>query len=166
MLARHVLSIAALPFTVTVLVPWWIARQEGASFRVGETPIAIAIQVVGIGVLLIGLTLFVASLRQFIVRGRGTLAPWDPPKHLVVEGPYRYVRNPMISGVLFIVCSEAMVLLSPAHAVWALIFLLANVTYIPISEEPGLRQRFGSSYDEYCANVGRFIPRITPWKSG
>ena len=163
MLARHLLSIAALPFTMTVLVPWWIARQDGVSFGVGDTPIAIVIQGAGIGVLLIGLTLFVASLRQFIVRGRGTLAPWDPPTHLVVEGPYRYVRNPMISGVLFIVSGEAMVLLSSAHGVWALIFFLINVTYIPISEEPGLRQRFGRSYDEYCANVGRFIPRLTPW---
>jgi protein-S-isoprenylcysteine O-methyltransferase Ste14 len=164
MLARHLLSIALLPFTVTVLVPWWIVRQEATAFRIAEAPIAIAIQAAGLGALLIGLTLFVASLRQFIVRGRGTLAPWDPPKHLVVEGPYRYVRNPMISGVLFIVSGEAMILLSSAHAVWALIFLLINVTYIPISEEPGLRQRFGASYEEYCANVGRFIPRITPWR--
>jgi protein-S-isoprenylcysteine O-methyltransferase Ste14 len=164
MLGRHLLSIALLPFTVTVLVPWWIVRQEATAFRIGEAPIPIAIQAAGLGALLIGLTLFVASLRQFIVRGRGTLAPWDPPKRLVVEGPYRYVRNPMISGVLFIVSGEAMILLSSGLAVWALIFLLINVTYIPISEEPGLRQRFGASYDEYCANVGRFIPRVTPWR--
>jgi protein-S-isoprenylcysteine O-methyltransferase Ste14 len=163
MLARHLLSIAALPFTVTVLVPWWLARQDGVSVGVGRTALAVGTQVVGVGVLLIGLTLFVASLRQFVVRGRGTLAPWDPPKHLVVEGPYRYVRNPMISGVLFIVTGEAMILLSSTHAVWALIFFFINATYIPISEEPGLRRRFGASYDEYCANVRRFIPRLTPW---
>ena len=163
MLARHLLSIAALPFTVTVLVPWWLAQRDGVSFRVGHTALEIATQVAGCGVLVIGLMLFAASLRQFIVRGRGTLAPWDPPKHLVVEGPYRYVRNPMISGVLFIVSGEAMILLSGSHAVWALIFLIINAIYIPISEEPGLRQRFGASYDTYCANVGRLIPRITPW---
>ncbi len=163
MLARHLLSIAALPVTVTVLVPWWLARQDGVSFGVGHTPPTIATQVAGLGVLLIGLTLFAASLHQFVVRGRGTLAPWDPPTHLVVQGPYRYVRNPMISGVLFIVTGEAMILLSRAHAVWALMFFFINAIYIPISEEPGLRRRFGASYETYCANVRRFIPRLTPW---
>ena len=65
----------------------------------------------------VGLLLFAASLRQFAVRGKGTLAPWDPPKHLVVEGPYRYVRNPMISGVLFVLLGEALVLRSMAARV-------------------------------------------------
>jgi len=162
MLARQLLSIAILPFTVTVLVPWWIAGER-LDWRLGSTPVEVAVQAAGVSFLAVGLTLFAASLNQFIVRGRGTLAPWDPPKYLVVEGPYRYVRNPMISGVLFIVTGEACVLLSWPHAIWALTFAAINATYIPLAEEPQLRQRFGASYDEYCRHVRRFVPRAIPW---
>ena len=161
---RQLLSVAVLPFVVTVVVPLWIGRGERTTLSLGSTPLALATQALGLVSLALGFWLFGYSLLHFATRGRGTLAPWDPPRKLVVTGPYRYVRNPMISGVLFIVSAEALILLSSAHAVWALIFFLINVTYIPISEEPGLRQRFGASYDVYCANVGRFIPRITPWR--
>ncbi|MFI5182692.1 MAG: methyltransferase family protein, partial [Thermoanaerobaculia bacterium] len=61
---------------------------------------------------MIGLVLFVSSLHHFATRGRGTLAPWDPPRNLVVTGPYRFVRNPMISGIIFILFSEASLLQS------------------------------------------------------
>jgi protein-S-isoprenylcysteine O-methyltransferase Ste14 len=160
---RHLLSIVLLPFTVTVLVPVWIARRNQVALAIGTTPIELAIQALGLASLAVGLALFAASLRQFVVRGKGTLAPWDPPKHLVVAGPYRYVRNPMISGVLFIVTGEALVLRSWPHTGWALLFFLLNVTYIPLLEEPQLRRRFGAAYDEYCRHVRRFLPRIHPW---
>src|SRR5262245_56057678 len=96
---RHFLSIAILPFTVTVLVPWWIARRNQTALALGTTVVEIAVQLVGLTLLALGLTFFVWSLRRFAVEGKGTLAPWDPPRQLVVLGPYRYVRNPMISGV-------------------------------------------------------------------
>jgi protein-S-isoprenylcysteine O-methyltransferase Ste14 len=164
LLARQLLAIALLPFTVTVLVPWWLARRTGMGTVIGWTPLDVAVQLAGVVLMGIGLALFWASLRWFIVRGRGTLAPWDPPRHLVVEGPYRYVRNPMISGVLFIVTGEACILLSRAHAIWALTFFLINATYIPLVEEPGLRRRFGAEYDEYTRHVRRFIPRAWGWE--
>jgi peptidoglycan/LPS O-acetylase OafA/YrhL len=107
--------------------------------------------------------LFAGSLRKFATDGEGTLAPWDPPRRLVVSGLYRYVRNPMISGVLFVVTGEALVLWSRPLAVWALTFLLLNAVYIPVLEEPMLAQRFGEPYREYCRNVRRFLPRLTPW---
>jgi protein-S-isoprenylcysteine O-methyltransferase Ste14 len=109
--------------------------------------------------------IFVSSLRRFAGEGEGTLAPWDPPRNLVVRGPYRYVRNPMISGVLFIVFGEALVLRSSAQLEWALTFLLLNAVYIPLLEEPGLRRRFGQSYQEYCRHVPRLFPRFHPWDS-
>jgi protein-S-isoprenylcysteine O-methyltransferase Ste14 len=161
---RHLLSIALLPVTVTVLVPVWLARRNHVTLAIGTTPIELAIQVLGLASLAVGLALFTASLRQFAVRGKGTLAPWDPPKHLVVQGPYRYVRNPMISGVLFTVTGEALVLLSWPHAGWALLFFLINVTYIPLVEEPQLQRRFGAAYDEYCRHVRRIRPRMRPWR--
>ena len=163
LLLRHLLSIAVLPFTVTVIVPWVLARGNGVTLRVGSSVVDLGVQAIGLLLVGVGLVLFSASLHQFIVRGRGTLAPWDPPKHLVVNGPYRYVRNPMISGVLFIVTGEACLLLSWPHAGWALTFFVINAIYIPLLEEPPLRDRFGAAYDEYCRHVGRVIPRLTPW---
>ncbi len=163
MVVRHLLAIAILPFTVTVLIPVWVARRYGISLRLGSIE-ELALQLVGLGSLTVGLLLFVASLRRFATEGKGTLAPWDPPRQLVVRGPYRFVRNPMISGVIFVLFAEALVLLSLPHAVWAVTFLVLNLIYIPLLEEPQLEQRFGDAYREYCEHVRRFIPRIQPWR--
>ena len=162
--ARHLLSIALLPFTVAVLVPLWLARNNNISPAIGPTLSQMFLQVVGMLLLVVGLILFSASLRKFASDGEGTLAPWDPPRRLVVRGPYRYVRNPMISGVVSVLFGEALVLLSRPHFVWALIFLGVNFIYIPLLEEPGLRLRFGDSYVEYCGHVRRLIPRLRPWQ--
>ena len=97
------------------------------------------------------------------MEGKGTLAPWDPPRRLVVRGPYAYVRNPMISGVVFVLFGEALLLLSRPHLEWALLFLLINAVYIPLLEEPLLRERFGDEYREYSRHVPRLMPRLTPW---
>ena len=162
--ARHVLSIALLPFTVAVLVPLGLARNNHTSAAIGTTLSQMFLQVAGVLLLVVGLILFSASLRKFATDGEGTLAPWDPPRRLVVRGPYRYVRNPMISGVVSVLFGEALVLLSRPHFVWALIFLGVNFIYIPLLEEPGLRLRFGDSYVEYCRHVPRLIPRLRPWQ--
>src|SRR3954471_2682271 len=159
---RHIIAIAALPFTMTVLVPLWITGWN-PSLSIAPTPIARLGQAGGVICLLIGLLLFFTSLRRFAGEGEGTLAPWDPPRKLVVRGPYRYVRNPMISGVLFILFGEALVMWSRPQLMWALTFLAINAVYIPLLEEPQLQNRFGQTYDDYCRNVGRLIPRIRPW---
>ena len=164
---RHVIAIAVLPFTVTVLIPIWIARGNGLRFPHPITsPAIIVLDVLGVALLAIGLRLFTASLRRFAVEGQGTLAPWDPPRNLVVAGPYRFVRNPMISGVVFVLFGEACLLTSWPHAEWALAFLLLSVVSFAVWEEPQLRRRFGKPYREYCRNVGRLIPRLTPWVPG
>ena len=160
---RHALSVPILPFTVTVLVPLWIARQYGVTFAPAREPGALILQLAGLGLLGLGLTFFIWSLRRFAVEGKGTLAPWDPPRELVVRGPYRYVRNPMISGVLLVLCAEAALLRSWPHAIWALVFLGLNAVFIPAFEEPQLAERFGASYREYCRHVPRVIPRWRPW---
>ena len=78
---------------------------------------------------------------------------------------YAYVRNPMITGIVLILASEALMLSSWAIGIWAVVFLIINMFYFPLSEEPGLRKRFGKEYEEYCKNVPRYIPRLTPWKA-
>jgi len=91
------------------------------------------------------------------------VAPWNPPQHLVVGGPYRYVRNPMISGGLFILLAEA--LFFGSSPLWGLlaVFFVLNLVYIPLVEEPGLGRRFGQDYIRYKQNVPRWIPRLTPY---
>jgi len=165
-LLRHLLSIAILPFTVLVLVPVWIARANGIAPALAEAGAGRALQAGGLALLALGLVLFVSSLRRFAGEGEGTLAPWDPPRKLVIRGPYRHVRNPMISGVVFVLFAEALLLLSWPHALWALAFLALNLVYIPLMEEPQLVRRFGAPYREYCRHVPRVLPRLRPWQDG
>jgi protein-S-isoprenylcysteine O-methyltransferase Ste14 len=163
LLLRHLLAITILPFTVAVVIPIGLARRNGITLVVGSSASQVGLQVAGLLVLCLGLVPFFASLRRFATEGRGTLAPWDPPRRLVVRGPYRYVRNPMISGVVFVLLGESMGLLSRAHFDWALIFLGVNAVYIPLLEEPMLVERFGSEYQQYCRHVPRLLPRLRPW---
>ena len=161
---RHVLAIVALPVTVTALVPVWIARSRGVGLVAPASTSEVLLWLAGGGCLGVGLALFLVSLQWFATVGHGTLAPWDPPRRLVVEGPYRSVRNPMISGVLFVVFGEALALRSVPHAVWAATFLAINLVYIPLLEEPGLERRFGEAYRRYRQHVPRFLPQRRPWR--
>jgi protein-S-isoprenylcysteine O-methyltransferase Ste14 len=160
---RHAVAVAVLPFTMAVLVPLWLARRNGITLDVASSPAAVLLQVGGIALPVVGLILFVACLRRFATSGRGTLAPWDPPRELVLVGPYRYVRNPMISGVLLVLAGEALVLRSRPHLLWACTFLVVNAVYIPLWEEPALERRFGERYRAYCRHVPRLLPRPRPW---
>jgi protein-S-isoprenylcysteine O-methyltransferase Ste14 len=165
MFVRQLVAIAALPGVVAVVVPLWLARQNQVVLTAPADPAAVLVQAAGTGLLAIGLVMFSASLYYFWSRGRGTLAPWDPPRRFVVDGPYRFVRNPMISGVIFVLLGEAAVLRSRPHAVWAGLVILINVLYIPAIEEPMLAARFGESYLRYKRGVRRFLPRLSPWKN-
>lgn len=120
--------------------------------------------VVGALLVSLGLLLVTWTLRLFVMVGRGTLAPWDETTRLVVRGPYRHVRNPMITGVGTILAGEALFFRSWAIGICLAVFAGVNAIYMPLSEEPGLRRRFGSDYDEYRANVPRWLPRLRAWK--
>ena len=162
-MVRQLAAIAVLPGVVTLIVPIWIARRNGIVFAVAPDAAGLALQACGAAVLALGLALFGASLRQFWTKGRGTLAPWDPPRRFVADGPYRFVRNPMISGVIFVLTAEALLLQSMPHLEWAAAFAASNVIYIPLVEEPMLEARFGDPYREYKRHVRRFLPRLRPW---
>jgi len=163
-LIRHILAIVALPVTATVFIPLWLARQYVVSYNPPPRPMDALLQILGAFLFIVGLVLFISTLYLFATQGRGTLAPWDPPRHLVVRGPYRFVRNPMISGVIFILFGEALVFQSLPHAVWGVIFVAINWVYIPLLEEPQLEARFGEPYQRYRQQVPRFLPRLRPWK--
>lgn len=164
MLLRHLLSIAILPFTVTVLVPYWIAERYAVAPALAHSAGPVLLQVAGLVLLALGLLLAASSVWRFATEGKGTLAPWDPPPRFVVHGPYQYVRNPMISGVILVLFGEASTLRSPQHACWAAFFVALNLFFIPLVEEPQLKRRFGEPYREYCRHVRRFIPRTRPWR--
>src|SRR5687768_11804461 len=160
-LLRHLAAIAMLPFVVAVIIPMWLnARYESPLIVGWPGVLLLAFGLIPFG---LGVFLFAHSVRRFASEGEGTLAPWDPPRNLVVRGPYRFVRNPMISGVLLVLIGEAMLFKSPAIAIWAVTFFALNAVVIPLIEEPQLRDRFGAAYIEYSNNVPRLIPRATPW---
>jgi protein-S-isoprenylcysteine O-methyltransferase Ste14 len=163
-LLRHLLSVLLLPTTVVVVIPLWIARRWHVVPDWPGSRIEWMAAASGLAAGVIGLTLFGSSLRRFASEGRGTLAPWDPPRRLVIRGPYRYVRNPMISGVGFMLAGLALCLRSRPHGMWAALFGGLNMLFIPLIEEPLLEARFGDDYRTYRRAVPRFIPLLKPWK--
>jgi protein-S-isoprenylcysteine O-methyltransferase Ste14 len=116
----------------------------------------------GAGAVLVaaGLALVVWTVTLFVKVGRGTLAPWDPTSKLVARGPYRYVRNPMITGVGMILAGQALFFRSWWIAIQLGVFAVVNAIYFPLVEEPGLRRRFGDEYEEYRSRVPRWLPRV------
>lgn len=163
-LIRHIIAIVALPVSAAILVPIWIARRYAIAYDLPTNIWGVVLQALGVGILIVGLVLFTASLYNFATQGRGTLAPWDPPRQLVLRGPYRFVRNPMISGVIFTLLGETLLLESLPHAVWTALFITVNLIYIPLLEEPQLEARFGEPYLRYRQHVPRFVPRLHPWE--
>ena len=154
---RHVLAILVLPTNVLVTIPALLLAWRGF-----EAPAVSPASALGVASVALGLALMTATIRLFVGVGGGTLAPWDPTETLVVQGPYRWVRNPMISGVLFVLLGEALVFGSPALLAWWAFFFLGNAVYMPLSEEPGLEARFGDDYRRYKREVPRWIPRLSP----
>jgi protein-S-isoprenylcysteine O-methyltransferase Ste14 len=155
---RHLLAILVLPFNVLVTIPALLLWRGGV-----EPPSWVAFTTdLGVLVAAVGLSLMITTIGLFVRVGRGTLAPWSPTERLVVQGPYRWVRNPMISGVLFVLLGEALVFRSAAILAWWALFFAANAVYLPLSEEPGLERRFGEAYRRYRREVPRWIPRLWP----
>lgn len=165
---RHLLAILLLPFVVVVIVPRWLLRVWSSSDTrwVDGTIAAAFAHISGVVLFLCGFALFAWCTSLFARVGEGTLAPWDPTRRLVAVGPYCYMRNPMITGVVAMLLGETLFLGSRVVGIWAATFIAINQIYFVISEEPGLERRFGAAYVEYKSAVPRWVPRARPWKSG
>ena len=100
-----------------------------------------------------------ACAMWFALDGRGTPAPFDAPHEFVADGPYRFVRNPMYLGAALVIAGCGILLQSPAITALAIAFLVLAHFFVVKYEEPGLRQRFGTSYRQYCQRVPRWLPR-------
>jgi protein-S-isoprenylcysteine O-methyltransferase Ste14 len=157
---RHARAIALLPFMNTVVVPSVLLGLAGAAPPRFASGPAVLGALAGAALLAGGVALVVHSIRLFIHLGRGTLAPWDPTRELVDVGAYRFSRNPMKGGLFLVLAGEALVTQSTAVAVWLACFVVVNVVYIRLHEEPGLERRFGERYRDYCARVPRWWPSL------
>lgn len=163
---RHLLAVILLPFMVVIVIPMWLFNSfvNYDTLWQGVTSTTWAGMITGGLLVWIGLMLFVLCFNLFTLIGQGTLAPWDPTTKLIVYGPYRHVRNPMITSVAMMLVGQAIFWGSWIIGLWAGIFIIINHVYFILSEEPGLEERFGESYVNYKANVPRWIPRLRPWK--
>jgi len=162
---KHLQAILLLPTTVTVVVPIIIlfrAKTANPGWSL-SFPFDLVLKIFGLTFVGCGLALMIKTIALFAKIGRGTLAPWTPTQRLVVRGVYRHVRNPMISGVCAVLLGEALFFGAPGLLKWFMIFVMINVIYIPLFEEPGLEKRFGHSYLDYKKNVPRWLPRRRPW---
>lgn len=156
---RLLKTVVILPGTVLVFIPSIIA------FLTPVQPLTVDKVLFWVGLILLGIGLFMAAwtVKLFVKVGSGTPAPWDPPENLVVMGPYRHVRNPMLTSTFFILLAESILLQSVPIAVWLGIFIVINLIYMPLVEEKRLEERFGEEYLQYKRNVPGWIPRLKPW---
>jgi protein-S-isoprenylcysteine O-methyltransferase Ste14 len=161
----HLKSILALPFMVILIIPCILYY---AISHISWNPISginnTTSTYIGLFALIIGFPFFLSSIWLFNKIGKGTLAPWNPTKKLVVKGLYRHVRNPMITGVVLILISEAFILENTLIFLWGTLFFCVNFIYFVVKEEPDLIERFGVEYKTYKKNVPRWIPRIRGWR--
>jgi len=149
------------PGFVAGLVPWWISH-----WRVEAPFLGTRLFRVGGGMLItLGVIGLLDSFVRFALQGVGTPAPVFPTRHLVVTGLYRYVRNPMYVAVAITILGQGLLFGNVALLEYGgLVWLLFHV-FVLIYEEPTLRTSFGSEYKSFCAEVPRWIPRFTPWRS-
>lgn len=149
---RNTLFFLLVPGVLGILVPRMLAARSHAA-----TPRTAAVL---LGALLIaaGVLLLVSCVVQFHRHG-GTPAPVDPPRRLVIRGPYRWTRNPMYVALAAILAGQ--IVLHPGRALllYAAIVLVIVSAFVVLYEEPALRARFGAEYDDYVARVPRWLPR-------
>ncbi len=155
MFLRALIAFLALPGVVAGLVPALLISVD-ARPREGW--------VFGFVFVGIGLVLLLWCARDFLKSGRGTIAPWDPPKHLVVVGLYRVVRNPMYVAVVTLVVGWGLVAGSYVVGCYGVLLAVGFHFRVVFHEEPCLRRQFGDEWTEYSASVNRWVPRFSHWR--
>jgi protein-S-isoprenylcysteine O-methyltransferase Ste14 len=158
---KNLLFTVLVPGTLAVYLPWRYASPPGGrpGGRWGPW------QVLALVPLVVGGALYLACVWQFGTRGRGTPAPIDAPKHLVIQGPYRFVRNPMYLGVSLVVVGWAALFNAWWLVPYVAVFLLFAHTFVLLVEEPVLRRKFGEEYESYRRHVRRWWPG-RPYQGG
>lgn len=162
---KQLLLSLLLPFTVTIIIPSLILFNLEKRTLINLLSYDPIFLIIGLFVLGLGLIIFITCVRVFYKLGKGTLMPISKiqTQNLVIHGPYKYVRNPMIIGVIIMILSEAFIFSSINLLIYTLAFFIVNLIYIPLVEEKGLEKRFGQDFLIYRKKVRGWIPRIKPF---
>ena len=144
---QAVFAFLALPGVIAFVVPALVLRPaHGAALhRIGMIPIVI------------GTVLLLWCVRDFYVAGRGTLAPWTPPRRLVAVGLYRFSRNPMYIAVITVLIGWAVMFQTTALVIYAVCVTIAFHLRVVLAEEPFLARTHGTQWDEYRSRVPRWF---------
>jgi protein-S-isoprenylcysteine O-methyltransferase Ste14 len=118
-------------------------------------------QISGAVLVAAGAVIALWCVASFVSLGKGTPAPFDAPRQLVVRGPYRFVRNPMYIGATVALAGAALYYRSMAILAYSAAFILACHLFVILYEEPTLRRSFGTDYDAYRSRVARWWPRLS-----
>lgn len=148
------------PLLLAGVVPWWITHWEFRPAFLGFEPT----RAIGPILIIAGVPGVIDSFVRFALEGLGTPAPIAPTQKLVITGLYRYVRNPIYVGVVAVIFGQAL-LLGDLRLLWyaALLWLFFHF-FVLVYEEPTLKQTFAAEFEDFRANVPRWIPRLTPWQ--
>jgi len=152
LLLKNLLFTLLVPGTVAVYLPWMIAGRQ--------VPASGLVSVIGFSLLALGVAIYACCVWDFATFGRGTPAPIAAPEKLVVRGLYRYTRNPMYVGVLTVILGWAVHFRAAELLSYALVVGTCFQLFIILYEERQLKRAFGSEYEDYCARVGRWLPRL------
>jgi protein-S-isoprenylcysteine O-methyltransferase Ste14 len=149
------------PSFLAGLIPYWMTRWEFLPpfFDLPATRAA------GILLIVAGLPGLIDSFARFAVQGLGTPAPIAPTQNLVVTGLYRYVRNPIYIAVVAVILGQAILFGDWRLLIYGGLMWLAFHAFVLAYEEPVLAESFGTQYEDFRANVPRWIPRLSPWRT-
>jgi protein-S-isoprenylcysteine O-methyltransferase Ste14 len=153
---KAVLFTIVVPGTVALYGPYQVLGRYPSRWAGFESQFRVA----GVCFAVLGALIYLWCLWDFAVAGRGTPAPIDPPKELVVRGLYRYSRNPMYVGVLSVILAQALFFRAPAVLVYGAIVFAFFAAMVVLYEEPVLSRKFGGAYARYCAQTPRWFPKL------
>jgi len=156
-----VLFFVVAPSVLAGLIPWWMTGWE---FQPPFFDLQ-ATRAVGILLIVAGLPGLVDSFARFALQGLGTPAPIAPTQNLVVTGLYRYVRNPIYIAVVAVILGQAILFGDWRLMTYGGLMWLGFHAFVLAYEEPVLAQTFGAQYEDFRANVPRWIPRLSPWRT-
>jgi len=148
------------PGIVAGYVPWRICRWHVEAPLLGIS----SLRLVGVLLIAAGLTVLLDSFARFALQGLGTPAPIFPTRHLVVSGLFRYVRNPMYIAVVSLILGQGLFFGSILALEYGVAVFAGFYLFVLIYEEPTLLKSYGREYEEFCANVPRWIPHLRPWQ--
>jgi len=154
----------------TIFVPGtvgvWIPYEVGGAYNIRQTLEQTSqLRLVSSGLFfLMGSVAYSWCAWDFAVKGLGTPAPIDAPKSLVVNGLYRYVRNPMYLSVACLISAQSIVRASHPIYYYLIFFLFCAQLFVSFYEEPHLRKTFGAQYEDYCRQVPRWVPRFPGYR--